>query len=389
MNKLYNTQEDFASAIINFLKKVGILKKTQLNIIPYIIIGMILAESVVASDIAKKLKDKFSFIQHDSIIRRIHRFFNNKIFNIYHFYDLIIKYVINNFNIKHLDKKIFISFDHMYCKDHFTTLMFTLRIGKQSVPLWFRCFLGKKDPDAFSEELFIKGIDYCINLFKHLNPKIIFLADRFFNSATLLNYIESRNCYYCIRIKTNIHVLVYDKKQGHPVWKEASELRHYVHHSCTYKNITYTREHRFVTTIVISKSKDLDEPWFLATNLNPKDAIKSYGKRFGAIEFFFKSQKTNGFHLESTTTSNLKAFETMYGLCCFACLFLNIIGVHYCKNQYGRQYKDIKIENIKNRSDGTKDRIRSYFEIGLILFNKAYCSAMYIFIPYTFKLYDV
>ncbi len=59
MNTSYNTQEDFASSIKNFFINIGITRKTWLNIMPYIIFGMILAESVVTSDIAKKLKDKF------------------------------------------------------------------------------------------------------------------------------------------------------------------------------------------------------------------------------------------------------------------------------------------------------------------------------------------
>ncbi len=77
MNKLYNTQSSFASNIVSFLRKVGINRKTQLNIIPFIVLGMILSESVVSSDIAKKLKDDFSSVNHDSITKRIYRFFIN------------------------------------------------------------------------------------------------------------------------------------------------------------------------------------------------------------------------------------------------------------------------------------------------------------------------
>ena len=67
MSNLYNTQEEIASKIKSFL----------LNVFPYIIIGMLLSHSVVSSNIAKSLKGKFSFIQFDSITRRIRRFFSN------------------------------------------------------------------------------------------------------------------------------------------------------------------------------------------------------------------------------------------------------------------------------------------------------------------------
>ena len=90
MNKVYNTQEEIATNLKNFLLDTNLknflldcfknIRKTQFKIIPYIVIGMILAESVVASDIAKNLKGDFSLVQHDSVIRRIKRFFINKLF---------------------------------------------------------------------------------------------------------------------------------------------------------------------------------------------------------------------------------------------------------------------------------------------------------------------
>ena len=79
MFKVYNTQNDIASSLQNFLLNVDPnIRKTQLNIIPFISLGMILSESSVASDIAKSLKDEFSLVQHESVIRRIKRLFKNK-----------------------------------------------------------------------------------------------------------------------------------------------------------------------------------------------------------------------------------------------------------------------------------------------------------------------
>lgn len=56
MFKVYNTQNDIASSLQNFLLNVDPnIRKTQLNIIPFISLGMILSESSVASDIAPNL----------------------------------------------------------------------------------------------------------------------------------------------------------------------------------------------------------------------------------------------------------------------------------------------------------------------------------------------
>lgn len=69
MNKFYNKQDNFSTNFMEFLKKaIPELRKTQLNIIPYIILGMIISESCVPIDMAKSLKDDFSSIQIDSFL---------------------------------------------------------------------------------------------------------------------------------------------------------------------------------------------------------------------------------------------------------------------------------------------------------------------------------
>lgn len=141
-SKVYNTQEDFA---INFNKFVLNIypkaRKTQLNILPYILFGMTKAESSVASDIARELEDKFDFVQHDSNVKGIRRFYNNKLFDGENFYDALIKHVIFNYN---KDFRVHIIIDHMFSHDDYTTLMMSMRVGKQGIPLWFKSFKGKK-----------------------------------------------------------------------------------------------------------------------------------------------------------------------------------------------------------------------------------------------------
>ena len=81
MSKLYNTQKDITSNFeIFLLNSVPNIRKTQLNIIPSILFGIIQAESIASSDIAKNLKDNFLDVKLDSVIKRINRFFRNKLF---------------------------------------------------------------------------------------------------------------------------------------------------------------------------------------------------------------------------------------------------------------------------------------------------------------------
>lgn len=386
MSKVYNTQQDIARGIEQFLLKVfPDIRKTQLKIIPFIIFGMIQSESTVASDIAKKPKDDFSLIQADSVIKRIRRFFKNKLFNPYLFYHKIISHVIKNYKKKHSDKRVHIVFDHMFSHDNYTVFMITMRIGKQGIPLWFRCFKSKHSTNAFKTSLINEGISYVSTLFDN-DFQLIFLADRAFDYPSILKHIEFLGHTYCIRLRKNRNILIYDKKEEHYIWKRLDELQSYEYHSIAYNNVYYTEE-KYKFNIVISKRHDVNEPWIIATNGDTRWAVKDYGYRFGAIECLFKSQKSNGFRLECTTKATLKYFETLYTLVCVSSLFLTILGADYNKNTKCYKNTNIKTHYTSYKSN-TRVRTISLFNTGLLLFNIAFNSLKYIRLTYNFILYD-
>ncbi len=151
--KVYYTQDKIASNFRKIFSSIFSLSKPLLKNLSYIITGMISAESVVTSDVSRKLKDDFSNIDLESIERRFRRFFNSFSSFSYDFFDALINSVISKFCAKHSDNNVHISFDHMFCKDKFTILLFSLRIGKQGIPLWFRCFKGKHNAEAYKLEL--------------------------------------------------------------------------------------------------------------------------------------------------------------------------------------------------------------------------------------------
>ena len=385
MNLIYNNQEEIATKIKEFLLKVfPSIRKTQLKIIPYIVLGMILSESTVASDISKELKGNFSLIQHDSIIKRIKRFFTNKLFNPYDFYDKIIRYVISTYKKKHDDKRIHIIFDHMFSHENYTVFMISMRIGKQGIPLWFRCFKGKNDSNAFAESLLKEGISYVSNLFDE-SYDLIFLADRWFNSTTLMEHINSLGHTYCFRLKGNI--TVFDKQtDNYYIKKNIGDLKKYIHHANWLYDIPITMD-KYKINIAISNSINTNDPWIIATNGDPKRAIKDYSYRFGGIESIFKNQKSNGLYMESTVKASLKYFESMYTIACFTTLFLTLFGADYTKNT--KSYRKVKLKTHKKFKDGTRRRVMSLFNIGLTLFKLAYNSNKYIRIPFLFTLYDI
>ena len=385
MSSVYLNQSSFSSLFSKFIKKVfPKVRKTQLNILPYIVYGMILSESSVASDIAKILKLEFSLIQFDSVVKRIRRFYNNPLFKPYSFYDSIIRHVISNYKKKHLDRNVHIIFDHMFSHDNYSVFMISLRVGKQGIPLWFRTFKGIHS-DAFQESVILEGIQYVTNLFGN-SYHLIFLADRWFDSIRIMDFIHRSGHIYCIRLKRNRKVLVFDKKENHYIWKDVNSLFHFQHHSSYITNVFLTEE-KYPCTLVLGQKKGFDDPWIIVTNGNPSQALRHYSYRFGGIESLFKNQKSNGFRIESVSNASLTSFTTMYTLVCTSILFLTILGCDYTKNK--RCYKNVKIETHKNYKNKGKVRIMSLFKVGLTLFKLAIDSYRHIRISFRFILYDI
>ncbi len=384
MFKLYNSHLQISSNLSNFFKYVfPTISKPHLKIIPNIILGMIKAESVITTDIIKKIKVPWADIQPSSFVRRLERFFNNHKFLPYDFFHSIINYIIKNYKLK--NKNVYISFDHKFCKDKFTIFLLSLRIGKQGIPLWFRCFKGVDDPNAFALSLIKQGIFYIHNLFKDKKCNLIFLADRWFNFREIMQLIDSLGHTYCIRTKSNVSIEI-DNYQYSDMISTISDIEPLFSKSKFFDSVRIT-SFKFPTKLAVSKSDSHKDPLFILTNGNTRDAIKHYGYRFGSIEFIFKNQKSNGFYLETTKMRNLHAFTTLFTLVCVAILWLTILGADYSKNK--NHFKNcFKIRYSKNNG-GNNKRIFSLFNTGLFFFNLAFESTKYIVLKCNFLLYDI
>lgn len=385
MYKVYNNQKQITMGFSKFLKKViPNIRKTQLNFIPSVMFGMIASESCASSDIAKALKDEAKWAQFDSIVKRINRLWANKHFNGRLLFNEVIISILSNYKKKHKDKNVHITFDHMFSHDNYAIFMFSIRIGTQGIPIYFECFKGgKNNSDAFKIQTLKDGITAVDTLFKNKGFNLIFLADRWFCSTELLEYIDSLGHTYCVRLKGNIHVYHNSK------YVLAKKLKHRKHHTVVHKDV-YITDKRFKTNIVYSNSLDSSTPWIIATNKDVEHAIQNYSYRFGSVECLFKSQKSNGFHLEKISNMSIHAFTNMYSILCFCVTYLTIIGADFSKNS--NCYKYVKITTHKNYIiDGKKikKRVMSLFNTGLTLFKLAFNSLRYIRLPMTFKLYDI
>lgn len=304
MYSLYNNCSYSSSSFLNVLSSLQYFSKPISKFIADFFESIIIAESINFDKIATILMNKLN-IKFDSITRKISRFISNSKSNFISLFNNVVKLVLSNYKIKHKDCRIHISLDHMFVKSKFSILMFSLRIGKQGIPIFFEVFPGKEKEGsnkAFSFNTLSSSIKYVHNLIKSYIPNadIIFLADRWFGSHfRLMNFIDSLGAGYVFRTKGMFKTFYNHPKEGHKIWTFLEELPNYVYHSSFFENIEITNN-KFVCNLAICKSDKHKERWYLLTNKDPKRAKKDYAYRFGAIETIFKNEKSNGFYIEKT-----------------------------------------------------------------------------------------
>ena len=127
-----------------------------------------------------------------------------------------------------------------------------LELVNNGIPLWFRCFKGNNDPNAFSLSLINQGISFVHDLFKDKNCKLIFLADRWFNFREIMQHIESLSCTYCIRTKTNVAIEI-DNYEYSDMNAYISDIEPFYASPIYFDSVKIT-SFKFQTKLVVSKT---------------------------------------------------------------------------------------------------------------------------------------
>lgn len=271
-----------------------------------------------------------------------------------------------------------------FVKINSLSFFFLFVLVNSGIPLWFRCFKGKHNPEAYSLDLIKQGISYCFNLFSDTNYHITFLADRWFTNTDILSFIQSIGAFFCIRAKSFFRFFYFDSNRS-LVSKQLKDIHPHIHDSVVLNDVLFTRK-LFKTNIVVSRSCVTGESWFLITNDVTSRAVRNYSYRFGSIESIFKSQKSNGFRLESTNTQKIEHFISLFTVMCIALLWLTIIGVDYNKNKH---HYYLHIRDTRKHPNSAPFRLYSFFNLGLTIFNMCYYNHVDFVLKFSFVPYDV
>ena len=373
---MINDQEYITTELKKVLEKMIILSSIRLTNLVAMIVGIIISKSVLLSDISEKLKDSFSSGTEESKIKRLQRFLRNKLINPEKVYEFFAYKLLQNY--KNRSNKIYIIFDHTTIDDRFVILQFSLKIGKRSVPLWYKVFLYKQDGNKDFKHI-KEGLKFLHKIITPYGYDVVLLGDRGFRSVDLFKFIdETLKWKYCIRCTKDIGIAIKDN----PKIKELEDINPLNNNRAKYfYDIKLTAE-AYMCNMAVCKDKDADDVWYIANNLDNPTAIREYKKRFD-IEEMFKDFKGGGFNIEKTWCENIQYIRMLYLCVSIAYCWMITLGASCSKD------KKNKIIGATKTLKGKKVRIYSLFRSGLKWFNRCYSSLKSdYYLKIAFTLYE-
>lgn len=371
-----NDQEYITTNLLKNLEKMVPLSLNRLRNLASLVFGIIIGESVLISNIAQELKDTYSKGTEASKNKRIYRFLINDKFDAEEIYRCFIYNALKVY--KNFSNKVDIIIDHTTIEDKFVILQIVMRIGKRSVPLWYKVFRYKEEGNK-SFTYVKEGLNFVYSILKPYNFEVTLLADRGFKSLDLFKFIEEDLQWnYCIRCTKDMLLEI----ENNPKIKTLSDIKTSKSRAKYFYNVKLSAK-KHVCNIAVHKDSDSDDPWYIINNIGGPKAILRYKRRF-EIEETFKNFKSGGFNLEETWSNNITFIKNLYLCISIAYYFVISIGTICMKN------KKNKIISATKKLKGKEKRVYSLFRAGLKWIKRSYyqCRKKY-YLKFSFVIYEL
>ncbi len=188
--------------------------------------------------------------------------------------------------------------DQTKISDGFECLMVSVRTGERALPVCWRV-MKTQGPIGFDVQ------QELLNAVSKMIPEgmqVLLAADRFYGTASLIRYCQSRDWEYRIRLKGN---LILNHEGGEIQTGELASLGMAAVESAELSNSGV------YTSIGVLQEEGHDEPWIIAMNCKPNSArVLDYGMRWG-IEPMFSDFKSRGFRITQTQLRHADRIERL------------------------------------------------------------------------------
>lgn len=214
---------------------------------------------------------------------------------------------------------IFLQMDQTDLGDRFAVLMLALRVGGRSLPLLWKVESGAANIGFDGQQELLDRLLGWIPV----GAQVMLLADRFYPSAKLLQWLKAKGWKYRLRLKGNLLVDV-----GRPDVETIADLAAGVTHRFEPQALLFASMES--TAIGILHEEGHPEPWIIAMDCQPNRAsVMDYSQRWG-IEPMFSDYKSRGFNLEDTHLEDPDRLDRMM-------LFM-ALAMYWCTDVGRRDY---------------------------------------------------
>lgn len=184
---------------------------------------------------------------------------------------------------------VLLQMDQTDLGDRFAVLMLALRVGGRSLPLLWKVEGGAANIGFDGQKELLDQLVKWIPA----GAKVMLLADRFYPSAKLLQWLKAKRWQYRLRLKGNLLVDV-----GRPEVQTIADLAAGVTNRFEPRALLFASQES--TAIGVLHEAGHAEPWIIAMDCQPnRAAVLDYAQRWG-IEPMFSDYKSRGFNLEDT-----------------------------------------------------------------------------------------
>lgn len=316
-------------------------RKTRINNLTWLIVGIHQSRSVSLSRIAGKIPGKAKLL---SIIQRLSRFLANPMVDARKWYEPIARSWLemqarNLQQVRLIVDGTKVGFAHQL-------LIVSLAYRKRAVPIawtWVKHIRGHSTPQAqlallaYVRSLLPKGI------------AVLLVGDSEFGAVEVLKQLERWHWDYVLRQKGRTHVCLF----GQTEWHDFSSRVEKPGQSVWLGKGWLTQSKIYPVNLLVHWKVGKDEPWCLATNLPDRlMTLQAYTRRMW-IEEMFGDLKSHGFDLEHTMLRHAERLSRL--TLAVALLYIWSISIGAKTIQHSQ----------RNQVDRKDRRDLSIFQIGL------------------------
>jgi len=349
MKTSYKYENTELSSVLgqNFEEKIN---KARLKLISMMVLALCKVKTVNYMSLACAFDNNAS---PESSMRRIQRFMAS--------FDFTMR-VVSGFIFRILPEKdnLILVIDRtnwQFGNSNINILMLGVCYKNMAIPLIFK-MLDKKGVSDTTERISL--VNTFIKWFG-LDKIECLLADREFIGYKWLDFLNTNNIKYYIRIRNNFKVFCFDINEKKDVFRLFENLKKgEVYHR---KNIVKINEIKCYVSGTKTVEKNGETGFLIIISFEkPEKSLFYYQKRW-QIETLFKAFKSSGFNIENThVTDQKKRLEKLFLVVMIALVWCYKIG----------DYLHEKIKPIRMKND--KRKTFSIFKYGLNYLNNGICS---------------